>query len=70
MSGLALLALLWVLLAAGLAVALGAAIRVADHRDWVRRGRPERRSRLRAPEDDSGPSLRSRRAPEPSRAAH
>ena len=66
MSGLAWLALLWVLLAAWLAVALGAAISTADHRDRVRRGRHERRSRPRAPEDRSGPSLGSRRAPEPS----
>jgi hypothetical protein len=66
MPGLALLALLWVLVVPGLAMALGTAIRTADHRHWVRRGRPERRSRLRTPSDDSGPSLGSRRAPEPS----
>jgi hypothetical protein len=51
-SGLAWLAVLWVLVVPGLAVGLGTVIRIADHRDWVRRGRPERRSRLRTPEDD------------------
>jgi hypothetical protein len=68
MSGLALLALLWVLVAAGLAVAIGAAIRTADHRDWLRRGRPERRGRPRAPAQHSGPSPSGWRAPEHTRA--
>jgi hypothetical protein len=70
MSGWVLLVLLWVLALPGLAVMLGRAIRTAEHHDWVRRGRPERRSRPRTGDDDPGPSLRRARAPEHSRTAH
>jgi len=69
MSGWVLLVLLWVLALPVLAVLLGRAIRTAEHRDWVRRGRPERRSLPRAAEHDPGLSLESSRVPERSRTA-
>ncbi|MGY1740273.1 MULTISPECIES: hypothetical protein [unclassified Blastococcus] len=38
----------WVVLASFAALAVGPAIRVAERRDWVRQGQPERRVRPRA----------------------
>jgi hypothetical protein len=49
MPGWVWLAVLWVLVVPALAVALGSALSTADHRDWVRRGRPDRRCRPRNP---------------------
>jgi hypothetical protein len=37
------LALAWVVLAVLAAVAIGRAVRMAERRDWLRLGRPERR---------------------------
>jgi hypothetical protein len=42
------LALAWVVFAVLAAVAIGRGVRVAEQRDWLRRGRPERRSAQRA----------------------
>ncbi len=38
------LALTWVVLAVLAAVVIGRGVRTAEHRDWLRRGKPERRS--------------------------
>ena len=52
----------WSLLALLLAGRLGAAIRMSEANDWVRRGRPERRSADRSTSAPGTPSIPSPRA--------
>jgi hypothetical protein len=69
MSGLAWLALAWVVLVPVAAVTLGKAIRTADDQDWVRRGRPDRRSQPRDPpasDTVGGVTTRSKTSPQSS----